>query len=87
MEEKRINEIIRLDKKRFSNKKYFNFALSEIKRHLPLLKKLKENKSSKLKSELIDVYVWSRILLKTHKINNKDINKRISYFKEKLKKR
>jgi len=34
-------------------------------------------------TELIDVYVWAKILLETHKIKDKDILKRLNRFKEK----
>lgn len=85
MEEKGINNIIELDKRQFNNKKkYFEFILKEIERHILLLRDLEEKKETRLRSEIIDVYVWAKILLKTEKINKKEVNKRISYFKKKI---
>jgi len=83
-ENKEIKEIIELDTKKFKNEKeYFDFALNEIEKHIPELKELKNKKDNKLNSELIDIYVWAKILLDTHKIKDKDILKRLEHFKEK----
>ena len=83
-ENKEIKEMIELDRNKFKDKeKYFYFALNEIEKHIPELKDLKNKKDNKLNSELIDVYVWAKILLETHKIKDKDILKRLNRFKEK----
>ncbi len=84
---KGIKEIIGLDSKNFSNEHdYFLFALKEIEKHLPELKELEKTKDQHLIKEIIDVYVWSRILVETHNIDESMIKERIFKFKDKIKK-
>jgi len=80
-----ITKLMQWDLKHFKDREsYFLFGLKEIEKHMPELRELNEAKDPHLLDEIADVYIWSRMVLEAHKINDEIILKRVDRFREKI---
>lgn len=79
---KKIKDLYKYQFTDFKDKKEFtNFGIGQIEKHIPELRELLESKDSHLKKELIDVYVWSKMLLINEGVSDEMISKRVDEFK------